>query len=181
MWPFSALIFFLQDGISMNFHHFDIQPKQSSNLLTVGWAGSWMSWRVSHGESLQLRKGTSACVPFPNVCREGAFVRSGFFWIGRVGPGDGWLAGSGWCNLVFFWKFCGFTGWFMNVWMVGWRFNVIPPDLWSVPKCQSDMPWYAMGGYGRILGAIAWITFAGWLFLTRNIFWLQTGGPRTGR
>jgi len=27
---------------------------------------------VSHGESLQLRKGTSACVPFPNVCREGA-------------------------------------------------------------------------------------------------------------
>ena len=57
----------------------------------VGWAGSWMSWRVSHGESLQLRKGTSACVPFPNVCREGA-----------RGPGckarSGWSLG-GWKDL----------------------------------------------------------------------------------
>lgn len=34
---FSALKKKSQDGISMNFHHFDIQPKQSSNLPTVGW------------------------------------------------------------------------------------------------------------------------------------------------
>ena len=116
----------------------------------VGWAGSWMSWRVSHGESLQLRKGTSACVPFPNVCREGARdpgckARSGwslggwkdlggailnlsfFSWILWLPPGDSWM--FGWLGEDFMW------------------YHLISGQYLSASQICHDVPWVDMVGY----------------------------------